>query len=232
VGNTVTLRKRLFAIGLLLTLAPVALAQAQPVLHVPLDQSGFQNYFANQVTPYAQGSDITVDTPYVLRITSPVNKQWIEFPIARIHEVCLFDPKGCDANGAVYLRKVLSMLPSALEARDKRIEHDNSLEVLRYGSPSAVQALPPTGPSPGSEDIPTDKDAFTKYYADALSKALPTFEIAVTSQLQITVKPPGRVTQTDDIDSLYALCAHDKFQCGDGFATWLRLDAIGRWERK
>lgn len=195
---------------------------------VPLDQDGFQNYFARRISPYVNSDPISFDTPYLMRVTSPMNHQWIEFPLTRVHDGCVENPTRCDDDVEIFLRKLVSMLPQAIAARDRRPQHDNSLEVMRYGGSDADEVLPPSSPVAGQEDIPSDKDDFTKYYAAALAKGLPDYGISVAATLRISIKPPVGAVEVDDIVGLYGLCSRDHFQCADGLATYLKLDLARR----
>jgi hypothetical protein len=216
-----SLRYGIAAVVLLLANA----AAADPAeRRVPLDQAGFQDYMARQAARYAPGDKIVFDTPYMMKIVSPVNRQWVELPLDSVRDECVARPAGCDEAVAEYVAGFDKMLPAAIAARDNRQAHDNSLQIVSTDNPVAKQLVPAAPPGAAVSPIPADKDAFTSYYADALTRALPEYRIAVDGTLRVNIQVPGLGSHVDRLDEVYKLCERDKFKCGDGLSEWLTLD--------
>jgi hypothetical protein len=177
-----------------------------------------------QLTPLAPGSKVVFETPYLMKLISPVNGQWVALPLASVHDDCVARPASCDGAVARFLDDVRRMLPAAIAARDKRQAHDNSLQAMTSDHPVATQVLP-AATGQAASAIPADKDAFTSYYAAALAKALPQYRITVDGTLRVRIQVPGIGSHVDALDEPYKLCEDNKFHCGDGLSEWLTLDA-------
>jgi hypothetical protein len=221
---------KLATASFVLTAALLATAAAAHAAEpVPLEDRAFEAYIGDRIAPYAPGDEITFDMPMMMRILSPTNRQFLVIPLGAVHDRCLASPgAACDGAVAQFLDELVAALPAAIAARNARAPHDNSLEVMAPGDAAPRQIVPPSGATAGATPVPSDKDGFTGYYAQALTAGLPpSFAVTVSGPLRLRVRLPDGSSRDDDLSGVYGLCAKDEFRCGDGLTTYLTLDISG-----
>jgi hypothetical protein len=118
--------------------------QGQVPTHVPSDVAGFKSYVTTYIQPHVPGDIITFDEPLVLKLTSPINMQWLAIPFQRVHDRCRTRPRDCDADVKTFLSKLVSDLPNARAVRDRRMPDDKSLQRLDHGDATPREVVPPS----------------------------------------------------------------------------------------
>jgi hypothetical protein len=218
---------KLATASFVLTAALLATA-AHAAEPVPLEDRAFEAYIGDRIAPYAPGDEITFDMPMMMRILSPTNRQFLVIPLGAVHDRCLASPGACDGAVAQFLDALRGALPAAIAARNARAPHDNSLEVMAPGDAAPRQIVPPSGATAGATPVPSGKDGFTAYYAQALAAGLPpSFAVTIAGPLRLGVRLPGGTSRDDDLSGVYGLCAKEEFRCGDGLTAYLTLDISG-----
>jgi hypothetical protein len=192
---------------------------------VRIDGAGFREDVLGFLKPVVAGDIVSFDDDFVLKLTSPVNGQRVEFNLGDGHRYCVRYPSQCRAEIAILYKQFRKELQILRAARDKREPDDDSVQVVDQGTgalstlverSAASKAHVPL-PAPGAKltgAIALDDDGFTAYLrqklqlytSNAVSAAGSSYTLTLGRPIGLTVVHSSGGTETFSLTDLRGTC--------------------------